>query len=130
MVAVDVGLGEFLVSCLIGDEVECVAGADGPAECPFGVAGLFVLVPEGQVGKIAGVVEVGEGRCRARTNRATPVHAGDQVRVAAIDGVTLEVEPLEGAARDYRERRGKSDEAETSITEADDAESTSSNAEP
>jgi membrane-bound serine protease (ClpP class) len=27
------------------------------------------------------------------------------VRVVAIDGVTLEVEPLEGAARDHRERR-------------------------
>jgi hypothetical protein len=27
------------------------------------------------------------------------------VRVASIDGLVLEVEPLEGAARDYRERR-------------------------
>ena len=54
-----------------------------------------------------GVVEVGEGRWRARTNRATPALAGDPVRVAAIDGVTLEVEPLEGAAKDYREMRGK-----------------------
>jgi membrane-bound serine protease (ClpP class) len=53
-----------------------------------------------------GVVQVGEGRWRARTNRATPVAAGETVRVAAIDGITLEVEPLEGAARDYREMRG------------------------
>ncbi len=52
-----------------------------------------------------GVVEVGAARWRARTNRATPLRSGDPVRVAAIDGVTLEVEPLEGAARDYRERR-------------------------
>ena len=52
-----------------------------------------------------GVVLVGEGRWRARTNRATPIPHGDQVRVVAIDGVTLEVEPLEGAARDHRERR-------------------------
>lgn len=52
-----------------------------------------------------GVVEVNGGRWRARTNRATPVGVGDTVRVAAIDGVTLEVEPLEGAARDYREMR-------------------------
>ncbi len=57
-----------------------------------------------------GVVEVGAGRWRARTNRATPVVAGEQVRVAAIDGITLEVEPLEGAAKDYRERRGTPDE--------------------
>jgi len=54
-----------------------------------------------------GVVEIGEGRWRARTNRATPVPAGQPVRVAAIDGITLEVEPLEGAARDYREMRDK-----------------------
>jgi membrane-bound serine protease (ClpP class) len=53
-----------------------------------------------------GVVSVGDARWRARTNRATPVAAGQAVRVVAIDGVTLEVEPLEGAARDYRERRG------------------------
>jgi len=52
-----------------------------------------------------GVVSVGNAQWRARTNRATPVAAGAQVRVVAIDGVTLEVEPLEGAARDYRERR-------------------------
>ncbi|MCH9836242.1 hypothetical protein K0U83_11300 [bacterium] len=58
-----------------------------------------------------GVVEVGSGRWRALTNRATPVMAGDAIRVAAIDGITLEVEPLEGAARDYRERRGTTAEA-------------------
>jgi membrane-bound serine protease (ClpP class) len=55
-----------------------------------------------------GVVEVGTARWRARTNRATPVEPGELVRVVAIDGVTLEVEPLEGAARDYREMRSKS----------------------
>jgi membrane-bound serine protease (ClpP class) len=64
-----------------------------------------------------GVVEVGEGRWRARTNRATPVVAGDVVRVAAIDGVTLEVEPLEGAAKDYREMR-KKDDAESAPAES------------
>ena len=54
-----------------------------------------------------GVVSVGDARWRARTNRATPVGAGQPVRVVAIDGVTLEVEPLEGAARDHRERRNR-----------------------
>ena len=57
-----------------------------------------------------GVIEVGTARWRARINRATPVMAGGTVRVAAIDGVTLAVEPLEGAARDYREMRNKSDD--------------------
>ena len=49
-----------------------------------------------------GLVRVGDAEWRARTNRATPVEAGETIRVVAIDGVTLEVEPLEGAARDYR----------------------------
>ena len=52
-----------------------------------------------------GVVTVSGARWRARTNRSTPLHAGDSVRVVAIDGVTLEVEPESGGARDYRERR-------------------------
>ena len=52
-----------------------------------------------------GVVKVGEGTWRARTNRATPIAVGGRVIVVAIDGVTLEVEPEVGAARDHRERR-------------------------
>lgn len=58
-----------------------------------------------------GFVQVNDGQWRARTNRATPIQAGEALRVAAIDGVTLEVEPLEGAARDYREMRSKSPES-------------------
>jgi len=54
-----------------------------------------------------GVAQVGDAKWRARTNRATPLAAGAELRVVAIDGVTLEVEPMEGAARDYRERRAK-----------------------
>lgn len=51
-----------------------------------------------------GTVVVRGAPWRARTNRATPIGEGDDVRVAAIDGLVLEVEPLDGAARDYRER--------------------------
>jgi membrane-bound serine protease (ClpP class) len=61
-----------------------------------------------------GVVAVAGGQWKARTNRATPITAGTEVRVAGIDGLELEVEPLEGAARDYRDRghrRAKSDPA-------------------
>jgi membrane-bound serine protease (ClpP class) len=47
-----------------------------------------------------GVVTIREAPWRARTNRATPIRAGEAVRVAGIDGLLLEVEPLEGAARD------------------------------
>ena len=52
-----------------------------------------------------GVVIVRGAPWRARTNRATPLMQGDRLRVSAIDGLVLEVEPLEGAARDHRERR-------------------------
>lgn len=51
-----------------------------------------------------GVVMVRDAPWRARTNRATPIDAGAPVRVASIEGLLLEVEPLEGAARDHRDR--------------------------
>ncbi|MGK2949480.1 MAG: NfeD family protein [Acidimicrobiales bacterium] len=52
-----------------------------------------------------GVVTVRDAPWRARTNRATPIEAQQAVRVVSIDGLILEVEPLEGAAADHRERR-------------------------
>ncbi|MGH8986917.1 MAG: NfeD family protein [Acidimicrobiia bacterium] len=69
---------------------------------------------EGMVGEMGeaevdvapdGVVMIRGSRWRARTNRATPVTAGDPVRVVAVDGLVLEVEPEEGGARDHREGR-------------------------
>jgi membrane-bound serine protease (ClpP class) len=59
------------------------------------------------VGEIApdGVVMVDGAQWRARTNRATPLASNAEIRVVDIDGVTLQVEPLEGGARDYREKR-------------------------
>lgn len=54
-----------------------------------------------------GIVRLGDATWRARTNRATPIAAGTNARVVAIDGFTLEVEPEQGGARDYRERRSK-----------------------
>lgn len=52
-----------------------------------------------------GVVTVRDAPWRAHTNRATPITAGAEVRVTAIDGLTLEVEPIDGGAKDYREAR-------------------------
>ncbi len=52
-----------------------------------------------------GVVLVDGAQWRARTNRATPLSNNEAMRVVGIDGVTLQVEPLEGAAKDYREAR-------------------------
>ena len=69
---------------------------------------------EGMVGELGaaevdvdpdGVVRVRDALWRARTNRATPIRAGDTIRVVEIDGLVLEVEPEAGGARDYRERR-------------------------
>ena len=77
---------------------EWMIGADGTA--------VTAIDPEG-------TVQVGAGQWHARTNRATPLAPGEPLRVAAIDGVTLEVEPIEGAARDYREMRKKSSEGDT-----------------
>jgi membrane-bound serine protease (ClpP class) len=65
----------------------------------------------GEVGEAAvdiapdGVVVLRGARWRARTNRATPITAGDPIRVVEVDGLVLEVEPPEGGARDYREPR-------------------------
>ena len=70
-----------------------------------------------------GVAQVGAAKWRARTNRATPLEAGAELRVVAIDGVTLEVEPIEGAARDYRERRPKDAAGDASGDGAGDGES-------
>lgn len=47
-----------------------------------------------------GTVEVRGAPWRARTNRATPIPAGDPIRVVAIDGLLLEVEPRTGGAKD------------------------------
>jgi membrane-bound serine protease (ClpP class) len=47
-----------------------------------------------------GVVQIRDARWRARTNRSTPIHAGDAIRVVSIDGLVLEVEPETGGARE------------------------------
>lgn len=68
-----------------------------------------------------GVVRVRGALWRARTNRATPIdlHAG--IRVVEVDGLLLEVEPLEGGAVDYREkRRGGDDGGKAPDEVADD----------
>jgi len=52
-----------------------------------------------------GLVRVRGALWRARTNRATPIPEGDEAKVVGVDGLVLEVEPMEGAAKDYREMR-------------------------
>lgn len=77
-----------------------------------------------------GRVVIRGAQWRARTNRATPIRVGERIRVVAIDGLVLEVEPEEGGAIDYREMRDRrkgtaatDDGADTESTEpADDTE--------
>jgi len=68
-----------------------------------------------------GTVTVRGAPWRALVNRATPIGAGDPIRVASIEGLVLEVEPLEGAAQDYRERRKKRTWEPTRDDEAPDS---------
>jgi membrane-bound serine protease (ClpP class) len=51
-----------------------------------------------------GTVKIRDVSWRAITNRATPVTAGEPVRVVGLDRLVLEIEPEEGGAKDYRER--------------------------
>lgn len=68
----------------------------------------------GEVGDVVeavdpeGIVTLRGAPWRARTNRATPITAGERARVVEVDGLLLEVEPEAGGARDYRERRSRS----------------------
>ena len=57
-----------------------------------------------------GLVMIDGAPWRAMVNRTTPIGPGDPVRVVAIEGLYLEVEPEDGGARDYREMRGPKDE--------------------
>lgn len=65
-----------------------------------------------------GVVQIQGAPWRAYTNRATPIEQLDRVRVIGIEGLVLEVEPEEGAARDYRER-GPKDVKAAKVTDGD-----------
>jgi membrane-bound serine protease (ClpP class) len=58
------------------------------------------------VGRVApdGIVTVRDAPWRARTNRATPIDAAQAVRVVSIDGLLLEVEPLDRNTEDHRHR--------------------------
>lgn len=51
-----------------------------------------------------GTVKIDGTPWRALTNRATPMAEGDTVRVVGIKRLLLEVAPVEGGAKDYRDR--------------------------
>ncbi len=107
-----------LLTGLIGILLAMINGMPSMVRTRFSTATIGRQNMLGQYGEVVeavapdGVVLINGARWRARTNRATPIAVGEQARVAEIDGLTLEVEPEEGAARDYRERGPKdTDEA-------------------
>ena len=95
-----VGVGVFVLSGLPALVRTRYGTATVGREWLVGVAGIALtdIDPEG-------TVEVHGARWRARANRLTPLQAGEPLRVSGLSGVVLEVEPLEGAAVDYREMR-------------------------
>jgi membrane-bound serine protease (ClpP class) len=100
-----------LLAGVIGMSIAMISGMPAMVRARFATPTIGREWMIGEEGKARtavspeGVVMVRGAPWRARTNRATPIASGQGVRVAAIDGLVLDVEPLTGAARDYRERR-------------------------
>jgi membrane-bound serine protease (ClpP class) len=102
-----------LVACISGVALTYVVGMPSMTRTRFATPtiGRDNLVgctgtASGDINPV-GVALVNGARWRARVNRSTPLTDTQQLRVVGIDGITLEVEPLEGGARDYREMRNK-----------------------
>jgi membrane-bound serine protease (ClpP class) len=95
-----------LVAGALGTPLFMVAGMPAMVRARFSTStiGRQSLVGEMGVALAAvepeGTVQVRGAPWRARTNRATPIAAGDAIRVVSIDGLLLEVEPETGGARD------------------------------
>jgi membrane-bound serine protease (ClpP class) len=101
-----------LATGLAGMALAMVSGMPAMVRARFGTPTIGREAMVGELGEAVGaidpdgVVKVRGASWRARTNRATPIAAGERARVVAIDGLTLEVEPEVGGARDHRDRRG------------------------
>jgi len=102
-----------LAAGLIGIGVTMFSGMPAMVRTRFATPTIGREWMVGELGDAAtavepeGTVRVRDALWRARANRATPIAAGDRIRVVAIDGLVLEVEPEEGGAIDYREMRNR-----------------------
>jgi membrane-bound serine protease (ClpP class) len=102
-----------LLAGIVGVVLAFVAGMPSMVRTRFSTPTIGREWMLGELGRAVtdispdGVVQIREALWRAYTNRATPIDELDRVRVVGIEGLVLEVEPEEGAARDYRERRPK-----------------------
>jgi len=100
-----------LATGIAGMAVAMISGMPAMVRARFGTPTIGRDWMIGETGEVTtavapdGVLVIRGAQWRARTNRATPLAVGDIGRVVAIDGLTLEVEPEEGGARDHRERR-------------------------
>jgi membrane-bound serine protease (ClpP class) len=100
-----------LVAGVLGITIAMIAGMPAMVRTRFSTPTIgreWMIGEEGEARTAIapdGTVVVRGAPWKARTNRATPIKVGDPVRVAAIEGLVLDVEPLVGAARDYRERK-------------------------
>jgi membrane-bound serine protease (ClpP class) len=96
---------------VIGVVLAFVAGMPNMVRARFSTPTIGREWMIGEIGRAAtaiapdGVVQMREALWRAYTNRATPIEELDRGRVVGIEGLVLEVEPEDGGARDYRERR-------------------------
>lgn len=97
-----------LVTVVAGTALLMVAGLPAMLRSRFSTPTIGRESMVGEVGAAVdavdpdGTVRVRGATWLARTNRATPIGAGDAVRVVGIDGLLLEVEPAAGGAKDYR----------------------------
>lgn len=102
-----------LVACNVGIALTYVVGMPSMTRTRFATPTIGRDNLVGRTGTASGEINpegvalVNGARWRARVNRSTPLADAQQLRVVGIDGITLEVEPLEGGARDYREMRNK-----------------------
>ena len=100
-----------LLAGLVGMAVSMFSGMPAMVRTRFGTPTIGREWMVGEEGAAVtavdpdGTVRIRGAQWRARTNRATPIASGEVVRVVEIDNLILEVEPLEGGAKDYREMR-------------------------
>src|SRR5207302_3790201 len=92
-----------IVLVIVGVVLFMVAGMPAMVRARFSTPTIGRESMIGEMGTAAadvdpdGTVRVRGALWRARTNRATPIRAGEAVRVVSIDGLLLEVEPEHGA---------------------------------
>lgn len=114
-----------LLAGIVGISLSMISGMPSMIRTRFGTPTIGREWMIGSMGEAAenikkeGVVLVDGAPWKARVNRTTPIAKGDPVRVVAIEGLYLEIEPEEGGARDYREMRDKGDKGDNGADDAD-----------